>query len=65
MVEKEETRENMGEGDGTPSSTVARKIPWTEEPRRLQHFYIFQVEKAVVGCLGEGTSCVTAGPQPG
>ena len=26
----------MGEGDGTHSSTLAWKIPWTEEPGRLQ-----------------------------
>ena len=25
-----------GEGDGTPCSALARKIPWTEEPGRLQ-----------------------------
>ena len=25
-----------GEGDGTHSSTLAWKIPWTEEPGRLQ-----------------------------
>ena len=25
-----------GEGNGKPSSTVAWKIPWTEEPGRLQ-----------------------------
>ena len=26
----------IGEGDGTHSSTLAWKIPWTEEPGRLQ-----------------------------
>ena len=26
----------LGEGDGTHSSTLAWKIPWTEEPGRLQ-----------------------------
>ena len=25
-----------GEGDGTPSSTLAWEIPWMEEPDRLQ-----------------------------
>jgi len=25
-----------GEGNGTPSSTLAWKIPWTEEPSKLQ-----------------------------
>ena len=25
-----------GEGNGNPSSTIAWKIPWTEEPGRLQ-----------------------------
>ena len=28
--------EANGEGIGTHSSTLARKIPWTEEPGRLQ-----------------------------
>ena len=26
----------IGEGNGTPSSTLAWKIPWMEEPGRLQ-----------------------------
>ena len=26
----------LGEGNGTPSSTLAWKIPWMEEPGRLQ-----------------------------
>ena len=30
------TRDLLGEGNGTPSSTLAWKIPWTEEPGRLQ-----------------------------
>ena len=29
-------RSNIGEGNGTHSSTLAWKIPWTEEPGRLQ-----------------------------
>ena len=28
--------QSLGAGDGTRSSTVARKIPWTQEPGRLQ-----------------------------
>ena len=38
---------------------------WKCQRQNSDHLYIFQAEKAVVGCLGEGTSCVTAGPQPG
>ena len=38
---------------------------WKCQRQNSDHFYIFQVEKAVVGCLGEGTSYVMAGPQPG
>ena len=30
------SREETGEGNGTHSSTLAWKIPWTEEPGRLQ-----------------------------
>ena len=30
------TREKFGEDSGTHSSTLAWKIPWTEEPGRLQ-----------------------------
>ena len=30
------SRLTYGEGDGTPSSTLAWKIPWMEEPDRLQ-----------------------------
>ena len=29
-------RSTLGEGNGTHSSTLAWKIPWTEEPGRLQ-----------------------------
>ena len=28
--------EYIGEGNGNPSSTLAWKIPWTEEPGRLK-----------------------------
>ena len=34
----------LGEGNGTPSSTLAWKTPWTEEPSRLQS----------IGSLGVG-----------
>ena len=29
-------RGTVGEGNGTPSSTLVWKIPWTEQPGRLQ-----------------------------
>ena len=32
----EDSRNENREGDGTHSSTLAWKIPWTEEPDRLQ-----------------------------
>ena len=34
---------NMGEVNGTHSSTVARKIPWMEEPGRLQSMGLHRV----------------------
>ena len=33
---KEHLTQSGGEGNGTPSSTLAWKIPWMEEPGRLQ-----------------------------
>ena len=39
-----------GEGDGTHSSALAWKIPWTEEPGRLQS----------MGSLGVGHDSVTS-----
>ena len=49
----------MGEGDGTPSSTLAWKIPWTEEPgglqstgsRRVGHDWETSLS---LSCIGEG-----------
>ena len=36
-LQRIDTTERLnGEGDGTPSSTLAWKIPWTEEPDTLQ-----------------------------
>ena len=32
-----------GEGNGTHSSTLAWKIPWTEEPGRLQSMGLLRV----------------------
>ena len=36
-------RVDFGEGNGTNSSTLARKIPWTEEPGRLQSTGLLRV----------------------
>ena len=41
---------HFGEGSGTPSSTLAWKIPWMEEPGRLQS----------MGSLGVGHDWVTS-----
>ena len=36
-LQRIDTTERLnGEGDGTPSSTLAWKIPWMEEPDTLQ-----------------------------
>ena len=40
---KELPRILLGEGDGTHSSTLAWKIPWTEEPGRLQSMGLLRV----------------------
>ena len=37
--------EKVGEGDGTHSSTLAWKIPWTEEPGGLQSTGLLRVER--------------------
>ena len=34
---------SKGEGNGTHSSTLAWKIPWTEEPDRLQSMGLLRV----------------------
>ena len=37
------SRWSNGEGDGTHSSTLAWKIPWTEEPGRLQSMGVAKI----------------------
>ena len=47
----------FGEGNGTHSSTLAWKIPWTEEPGRLQSIGSWRVGHdwvASLSCIGEG-----------
>ena len=48
-----------GEGDGTHSSTLAWRIPWTEEPGRLQSMGSLRVghdwaTSLSLSCIGEG-----------
>ena len=50
---------NIGEGNGTHSSTLAWKIPWTEEPGRLQSMGSLRVghdwaTSLSLSCIGEG-----------
>ena len=50
---------HFGEGSGTPSSTLAWKIPWMEEPGRLQSMGLLRVghdwaASLLLSCIGEG-----------
>ena len=50
-------RQPLWEGDGTHSSTLAWKIPWTEEPGRLQSMGSLRVGHdwaTSLSCIGEG-----------
>ena len=44
VYDKGDCIQKMGEGNGTHSSTLAWKIPWTEESGRLQSMGLLRVE---------------------
>ena len=53
----------FGEGNGTPPSTLAWKIPWTEEPGGLQSVGSLESDMTErlhfhfsLSCIGEGNS---------
>ena len=59
---------SCGEGNGNPSSTLAWRIPWTEEPGRLQSMGLQRVKHNLVTeqqqqeCFGFQSYALHSGP---
>ena len=61
FLSPEELNFNIGEDNGTPSSTLAWKIPWTEEPGGLQSMGSLRVGHDWVTSLSLSLSCIGEG----